>query len=151
MFTTNPTLSILGLNQDFCDEKLVTSHGTAHHHISNYVFWWPCIIFNCHNLKVIKVFGTTGPQKYVWKKWCNHEELRCRVGLLHWWLGRRKGMLKQQVELHGSWRNCNQVIRKLMMSRSQLLNTHGGDIQEPFDRRFLRGAMGTMLKATSIL
>jgi hypothetical protein len=89
------------------------------------VLWWPCIIFNCHNCKVIKVFGTTGPQKYVWNKWRNNEELRCRTGLPHWWLGRRTGMLKQHPELHGSWRDCNQIIRKLMTSRSQLLNTHG--------------------------
>lgn len=34
-------------------------------------------------------------------------------------------MLKTHIEMHGSYRDCNQVIRKLMMSRSQLLNTLG--------------------------
>lgn len=90
---------------------------------------WMCMLCNVDCLVRIMWLGDRGcyAPKAIIECWNPRAPKICieRMVLPHWWLVWRKGMLKPHVEMHGSCTDCNQVIRKLLMSRSQLLDTLG--------------------------
>jgi hypothetical protein len=60
-------------------------------------------------------------------------------------------ILKLHVEIHRSFRNCNEVTRKMLTRRSQLLNTLGRKYRERVDRKSTANVRGPMPEASSML
>jgi hypothetical protein len=84
------------------------------------------LYYNCYAPKAIMGCWNPGAPKIRIDSVVKQGRARCvRWTCLTHMIARPKVEMKPHVEIHGSLRDCNQVLRKLLTGRSQLLNTLG--------------------------